>query len=675
MVEGNTIGIDAMGDAALPNASGVVIAASAVGNIIGGVTDAARNVISGNTNIGVDLITVGSNLVEGNYIGTDPSGTSALPNGIGVRLAGNSVVNTIGGTSAAARNVISGNRTYGVDVFLGGSNFIEGNYIGTNAAGNAALANTTAGVFLESSTNTVGGTAAGAGNLISGNVGDGILITSSQNMIQGNYIGTDATGLQALGNNRGVFARGGSTNTIGGAAPGAGNLISGNRNNAVELSQGSSFNHVVGNVIGTDVYGTAPLGNLGAGVSISGPSNTIGGTDFGAANIISSNGGPGIEIVTGGSTVVQGNLIGTDGTGTIAYPNFNGIVVDSNGVNNNNTIGGNTPGAGNVISGNTGTGVLITTNANVVQGNWIGVDSTGAQPLGNTNNGVAISGAMNNIIGGPGAGNVIAANTNQGIFLANATSNSIRGNYIGTDVTGTVALGNGDGVVLIASSNNNLIGGAQAGAGNLISGNLRSGVLLSGASTSNNQILNNHIGTDVSGTAALGNGTNGVTITNANNNSVGGTAPRAGNVIAFNGGDGVLVDGGMSDAILHNSMFANLRLGIELLNNGNHNQAAPSVTSAVSGGGVTNFNVTFTGLPSTTYTLEFFATSVRDAAGSGQGERFLGSVTVTTNASGVAQFTVSLGVEVPAGDFLLATATDPGNNTSAFGQAQQVLPA
>jgi hypothetical protein len=154
----------------------------------------------------------------------------------------------------------------------------------------------------------------------------------------------------------------------------------------------------------------------------------------------------------------------------------------------------------------------------------------------------------------------------------------------------------------------------------------------------------------------------------SSNNVVGGTAAGAGNTIAFNQGDGVLVQGSSGNAILRNAILGNGRLGIEL-QGGNHNQPAPTVTSATSAGGVLTVQGTLQGLPSTTYTVELFANS---AGGPAQGERFLASLTVATAADGSAAFTVSLALAVDPGDSVTATATDPGNNTSPFSNAAVV---
>jgi hypothetical protein len=119
---------------------------------------------------------------------------------------------------------------------------------------------------------------------------------------------------------------------------------------------------------------------------------------------------------------------------------------------------------------------------------------------------------------------------------------------------------------------------------------------------------------------------------------------------------------GTGNAVLHNHIFANANLSIELLNHGNNDQAAPTLTSAVSGGDITTIQGTFTGQPSTTYTLEFFA----DTDNPAQGRQFLGSFTITTDSSGKANFTISLGLELMPGEWVTASATDLNNNTSAF---------
>jgi hypothetical protein len=365
--------------------------------------------------------------------------------------------------------------------------------------------------------------------------------------------------------------------------------------------------------------------------------------------------------------LVQGNLIGTDASGTVALGNFNGVVAS----HSNNTIGGTAAGAGNIISGNRNDGVLVMGLGIVIQGNYIGTDVSGSSSVGNAF-GVYVT-SSNNTIGGTasGAGNLISGNTNVGVFVFGGDSDQVQGNRIGTDASGTLALGNQTGVE-VDGGINHLVGGTPAGAGNLISGNRGDGIVIAplfGPARSH-VIQGNYIGTDVTGTLPLSNGGNGVSIAGAGfgGNAIGGTAPGAGNVIAFNGGDGVLIDASTGNAIRRNRIFANGSLGIELLDGANNNQPAPVLTSASSSGGFLTFQGTLTAAPLTTYTLEFFANTTADPSGFGQGERFIGFITVTTDASGHATFAVGFPSDVQPGEFLTATATDPANNTSAFSQ-------
>ncbi|MBL8881254.1 MAG: right-handed parallel beta-helix repeat-containing protein, partial [Phycisphaerales bacterium] len=187
------------------------------------------NNFSGN---GVYLTSAGGDTIAGNYIGTNSAGTAAAANGYGVLVANNST-NTIGGSTANDRNVISGNTNYGVYVWGSGTsnNLIEGNYIGTNAAGTAAVANLS-GVVLGDGVDhtTVGGSSGAARNVIAGNTQYGVFITGSNNasnVIAGNYIGTNATATAGVGNGfQGIAITAGSVNnTVGGTVAGSGNVI------------------------------------------------------------------------------------------------------------------------------------------------------------------------------------------------------------------------------------------------------------------------------------------------------------------------------------------------------------------------------------------------------------------------------------------------------------------
>ena len=200
-------------------------------------------------NNGITLQAGGGNIIEGNFLGTNASGAGALGNGFnGIGLYDGTSNNRIGGTTAAARNVVAGNGQ-GI-LFNNGTmtgNVLLGNYIGTNAAGTAALPNGFSGINVFTANNTIGGTSAAARNVISGNTGFGILIqtnTATNNTVQGNFIGVAVDGTAPLGNTGstgdGVRISSGVNNLIGGTVAGAGNVISGNAQVGVLIERTSA---------------------------------------------------------------------------------------------------------------------------------------------------------------------------------------------------------------------------------------------------------------------------------------------------------------------------------------------------------------------------------------------------------------------------------------------------
>jgi hypothetical protein len=264
----------------------------------------------------------------------------------------------------------------------------------------------------------------------------------------------------------------------------------------------SGGNTVRGNLIGTNMHGNAALANTGHGVFVDNtPNNTIGGAAAGDGNVISGNGGQGVRVDGSGATgnQVSGNLIGTDLTGSVAVANANDGVLVIGGASNN-TIGGT---AGNTISKNGTNGVEISgaaTTGNVVQGNRIGTDAGGTNALANAGSGVFINGAPSNTIGGAGAGNVISANAGHGVFIsgATATANTVASNFIGSDINNTAGLGNGLNGVLVDNASGNTIGGLLSGEDNSIVTNVQDGVEINAGT--GNRILGNSI--DANGTTA-----------------------------------------------------------------------------------------------------------------------------------------------------------------------------
>lgn len=514
-----------------------------------------------------------------------------------------------------------------------------------------------------------------------GNFSSGVALwfrDCDNNVIQGNYIGVDATGTTARGNSRGLLLSNSSNNLIGGVTAAARNVISGNNFSGIEL--GGSSNVIQGNFIGTNAAGTAAINELGGtGIDISSSpfiNNIIGGTEPGAGNLISGNGN-GIRTNAPG-TIIQGNLIGTDVTGTKALPNAGGIDADANNV----TIGGLTAAARNIISANA-LGVRLGGEGTTLQGNYIGTDITGTLALGN-DTGVVAGG--NALIGGtvPEARNIISASTSVNLMLGFNNSGSagvVRGNYIGTDVTGTKALSiNAVGISI--EDINHVIGGTTPGAGNVISGN-RIGIQLGGLSTAaptGHIIQGNLIGLNATGTGAVMNHFHGITISgDAMNNVIGGTQSGAANKIAFNAGSGITVFSGSRNSIRGNSIFSNGAAGIDLGGDGvtlndttdadsgaNLLQNFPVLTSVQSSGGSTTIQGSLKSTPNTTFQIDFYSSTALDPSGNGEGALFFNTTPVTTDGNGDATINVTFPDALPAGRAITATATDPDGNTSEF---------
>ncbi|HEY3600984.1 MAG TPA: hypothetical protein VGK72_03425, partial [Chthoniobacterales bacterium] len=291
----NTVLMIELSGAQVGNVTGLTISAAAANCVVQGL------VINSFQHDAMELSSGGS-VISGNFIGTDRAGTAALANGSGglggVILVGGASDNTVGGTTPAARNLISGNIGNGVELGSGSGNTVQGNLIGTDLTGTIALGNTGRGVNTDGTNTLIGGPMVDARNVISGNNRGVDLFGGSNHTVQGNFIGTDVTGTVALSNpNLGLdFNSGVSGCLIGGltATPGTppGNLISGNNGNSgVILGQDTNGNLIQGNIIGADITGTQPLGNLPGGIQINGHDNTVGGTDPDARNIIAFNGG------------------------------------------------------------------------------------------------------------------------------------------------------------------------------------------------------------------------------------------------------------------------------------------------------------------------------------------------------------------------------------------------
>ena len=403
-----------------------------------------------------------------------------------------------------------------------------------------------------------------------------------------------------------------------------------------------------------------------------------------------------IAILGVANVTVQGCFIGTDPTGTsVPGTETYGVLIDQNATTAK--IGGTTPADRNLISGNTQAGVAFGNengaggDGHVVQGNLIGTNAAGNGALGNREGIDVAAATTNSTLGGTSAAarNVISGNTDRGIIIshsigaANITGNVVEGNYIGTDVTSTLPLGNaGNGVDTAAHGN--IIGGSAAGAGNVIVDNGNGGINVDQADGL--LIQGNFIGTDAAEERKLGNHGVGISI-NSSGITVGGIGAGEGNAIAYNGSGsfgGVLVYT-THVPIRGNSIYGNNRDGIDLYANGTIDGPTPNDAGDVDAGGnnVQNFpliktvsfgaNTHITGVlhttASTTYQLDFYAdppcsSFPREFV---QGKTYLGSSPVTTDGSGLATFDLMVAA-AEAGSRIGATATDPAGNTSEMSQ-------
>ena len=280
------------------------------------------------------------------------------------------------------------------------------------------------------------------------------------------------------------------------------------------------------------------------------------------------------------------------------------------------------------------------TRANDVNGHSLG--NTGDGVLIDNSSFNLIGGMGGFATGNANSGNIISGNTVDGVDIigVDSTGNMLAGNFIGTDATGTAALGNDDGVVIQSGAANNTIGGSTLAA-NVISGNSGDGVDISGSGTDSNLVAGNFIGTNATGTLPVGNLGSGVTISSgAQNNFVGFDDVSAdltgqGNVIADNITDGVHVSGDTTtgNTIRGNAIFANGGLGIDLGDPGNDNQSAPVLTSFTPGA-PTIVDGTFQSNAAHQYVLDFYANVGPTTGGSNGNQLYLGSLNITTDGGG-----------------------------------------
>jgi CSLREA domain-containing protein len=726
VVSGNYLGTEADGTTAAGNSGSGVSIFDSESVTIGGNTEASRNVIAGNGDNGVYMqdATTTNISVLGNYIGLASDGTALGNTSHGIDIIGDVSATSVGSTSTGGRNVISNNG--GDGVYIDDSNTVEviGNYIGTDHTGEIDRGNTGDGVSIlnGSTNNTVGGTTSAERNIISGNGDNGIEIngaTSTSNAVSGNYIGTDDDGAQDLGNTfSGVRVRLSPANTIGGSVSGSGNTTSGNNESGIFITGETADGNIVsGNISGLTADGTVALGNTDDGVNIyEGADNTIIGGDTSAErNVTSGNGNDGINIsdVTSTNTIITGNYVGTNAAGDADRGNsIFGINLTGTA-----TVGGDSTGLGNVVSGNGSTGIQVDVTQNpvtTIQGNIVGLSADGTADLGNDSIGIAASNAQ---IGGTtsGARNVVSGNSSQGMYLTN--NNVVEGNYIGLSSDGTTAIGNGGasaaGVQI--SGDDNVFGGSADGAGNVVSGNnTANGVALVGTtafggnSTINNTVQGNFIGTDPTGdvVSGFGNGTAVIFAFDAQDNLIGGTGDGETNVIAGNGaGIGGFSSNGqvpLNNTIVGNSIHSNdgsfSGLAIDWFSDSDNNFAPDAdigvtandagdvdtgtndylnfpvldSSSASAGSLDVQFDLDVDGTAPNGYRIEFYANSTADTSGNGEGEIYLGSTDVAGDVTNEIA-SLSIPTSFTSGNYsITATTTEIDNSTDGFGATSEL---
>lgn len=538
----------------------------------------------------------------------------------------------------------------GIIVDTSGRDIIEGNYIGTDPTGEVSLPNTGFGITLSGPHNHIGGTTPQSGNVIQGSwqnieiLGNdpSWLAFSHDNVIQGNIIGLDAAGAKIINTvpqqaGGGAISLFGSYNdSIGGIVSGAGNIISGNLDGIyfggydhLQNTVPSYGSVIQGNFIGLDITGTVPLGNSEAGLTLyRSYNNVVGGTTASARNIFANNAQNGIRLLTTitANNTIQGNYIGTDSSGTVLPSNTSG---NGEGIYSiyarNNIIGGTAQGAGNRISGNLDNGIFLDTMSmnNQVLGNWIGVK--------------------------PNKGNSLPA------------GNQFHG-------------------LVISSSPRNIIGGTGQGAGNTIGANAFHGVLITGDSANGNTIAGNFIGTDALDALGLGNAVDGILI-DGSKNIIGGNASGAANTVTDNSGVGVYILSGTGNTISQNSIDENGLLGIDIFPTGpnlndsldadvgpNNMQNFPVIDSVIHTTPIpptTLIKGHINSVPNNDYRIEFFESYKADTSHYGEGRTYMGTTYVTTDASGNATFSF-VGPSTPDFAVITATATDTAGNTSEF---------
>jgi trimeric autotransporter adhesin len=770
VVAGCYLGIDLDG-VAQRNSSFGVHCTGAPWSRIGGTAPADRNVLSGNFGDGIYFEGTGSSngIVQGNFIGTGLRGTNAVPNSSRGILVDSSEV-LIGGAEPGARNIISGNSSAGITTFYPDPQHLRilGNYIGTDVTGTRALPNNNGVVFNTGSGHQVGGSSPGEGNVISGNKSSGIVVTGGSQMtrILGNRIGVDINGGVLSNSSAGVII-GSSSNQVGGVVAGEANIVAYNGDGGVQVFNGTN-NAVRGNSIHDNYQQSSFSGGLGLDLgSRNITANDGGDSDTGANNLQNF---PVITAATlnVASVHIQGTLhsaanatfavdfyssrspdplgygegekflgsamVTTDGSGNGSFDITVPVAADGRFIaaiatdpagNSSEfsaafragstlapltltVVNTNDSGTGSLRQAILDSGLNPASSNNVIAFNIPGDGVHAIRPLSQlpdfvepvTVDGFTQPGsAQNTSTTGDNAVRLIELDgsgfskfNTPGLKLA-PPGMVVRGLRVtrfdngldlvgasGAVITGNMVASNGNSGIRLTSAANNRIGGTTPGDRNLISGNASYGVELDGNTTTGTTILGNVIGPDASGMAPYGSQYWGVYFYDASGNQVGGTNAGAANVIAFNENIGVFVSSGTNNTVRGNRVYGNNGLGIDLGFQGvsdndaddsdtgaNQLQNFPVLTGATAFAGSTTVQGSLQSRSGQTYSLDFYSGVGVHYTGHGGADFYLGSAVVTTDGGGAAAFNVSLPTTFQ-GTILTATATDSIGNTSEFSE-------
>lgn len=743
----NYVGISAASEP-LPNFYGIVIK-QADTNFV------RENVVSGNTEHGIvigdgfgqnDLNrpekapkrSLGqssfaiNNIVTGNKVGTSIEGSYAVPNGaVGIGIGANGRDNTIGGEGAFGNIVGGSTGAYGLGIFVGvidddlgqdllpQNNKIEGNHVGVGIDfGPAAIANDY-GIYVRNALNTtVGGTSPAKGNIVGYNHVNGIRLfkpNTIDTIVQNNFVGVTPDGSIIPNEGDGISIDGAVStllqeNTVGGNAGfgiGVTNIpntslhrgnrqmlfgsvkLLGNLSGVLKMTDGSVITvpNVLGGLNMTDVYQpiVGEIGNL-------------------LNNVLAGNNGPGAMIERCLGAKFNGGYFGTDPTGMTGIGNNGpGIEVTDSTLTevHQATLSGNLDsglyahelpddksGEPSITVSESNIGVVKTENGAVLA---VKNNSDGMKLIDVDKFLIGVQGVLNNR-----KKNVISANDGNGLSVKNSGStggflSTINHTILGTDESGAGGLGNQQKCVLIDNASNILIGSINSELRVVMSGCAEAGLKLAGQATNTIRVLNTLFGVAPDGKNGLGNGGDGVLISeSAHDNNIGGQGENEGNTIAFNGGAGVRIDetAGAGNNIDPNILFANQGLGIDIGSHGyswndagdtdegpNRLQNYPEISNfVVDGNG--DLNVTYkvdSEIGPSDYGgagiyVEFFR-----ADNGNEGMHFYGSDYYTWGdheGSLANTKTINLGnagiIGFNTGDQITGTATDAGGNTSEF---------